>query len=101
MECLRKFLAEVETDEDSDFDNEDSGPEDDLEDNFSDHPSFSEHDSESEEDGDSLNEECLPGVFLRGPGPQFYSSLSKTSSSQPNRFEQFVAKPHIGLIVVE
>ncbi|GBM81386.1 hypothetical protein AVEN_107118-1 [Araneus ventricosus] len=31
MEHLRKLLAEVETDEDSGFDNEDNGPEDDLE----------------------------------------------------------------------
>ncbi|GBN02826.1 hypothetical protein AVEN_216786-1 [Araneus ventricosus] len=46
MECLRKLLAEVETDEDSNFDNEDNGPEDILEENFSDHESFSEHDTE-------------------------------------------------------
>ncbi|GBM80604.1 hypothetical protein AVEN_151510-1 [Araneus ventricosus] len=38
-------------------DNEDNGPEDVLEDNFSDHESFREHDKESEEDGDSGNEE--------------------------------------------
>ncbi|GBL99278.1 hypothetical protein AVEN_129041-1, partial [Araneus ventricosus] len=46
-------FAEIETDEDSDFDN---GPEDILEENFSDHESFSEHDTKSEEDGDSGNE---------------------------------------------
>ncbi|GBM89918.1 hypothetical protein AVEN_73905-1, partial [Araneus ventricosus] len=57
MECLRRLLAEVETDEDSDFGNEDNGPEDDLEENFSDRESFSEHDTEPEEDEDSLNEE--------------------------------------------
>ncbi|GBM71915.1 hypothetical protein AVEN_28692-1 [Araneus ventricosus] len=57
MECFRKLLAEVETDEVSDIDNEDNGSEDDLEDNFSDHESFSEHDKEVKEDGDSLNEE--------------------------------------------
>ncbi|GBL82110.1 hypothetical protein AVEN_21066-1, partial [Araneus ventricosus] len=34
MERLRKFLAEVETDEDPDFDNEDNGPEDALEEIF-------------------------------------------------------------------
>ncbi|GBN60642.1 hypothetical protein AVEN_28771-1 [Araneus ventricosus] len=57
MERLSKLLAEVETDEDPDFDNEDNGPEDHLEENFSDHESFGEHDTESEEDGDSGNEE--------------------------------------------
>ncbi|GBM93654.1 hypothetical protein AVEN_210278-1 [Araneus ventricosus] len=46
MERLRKLLAEIETDEDSDFDNEDNGHEDILEENFSDHESFSEHDRE-------------------------------------------------------
>ncbi|GBL73627.1 hypothetical protein AVEN_230633-1 [Araneus ventricosus] len=55
MECLRKFLAEVETDEDSDSDIEGNGHEDVLEENFSDHESFSEHYTESEEDGDSGN----------------------------------------------
>ncbi|GBM90648.1 hypothetical protein AVEN_130658-1 [Araneus ventricosus] len=54
IERLGKLQAEVETDEDSDFDNE---PEDVLEDNFSDHESFSKHDMESEKDGDSGNEE--------------------------------------------
>ncbi|GBM49549.1 hypothetical protein AVEN_15710-1 [Araneus ventricosus] len=57
MERLRKIIAEIETAEDSDFDNEDNGPEDILEENFSDRASFSEHDTESEEDGDSGNEE--------------------------------------------
>ncbi|GBN75319.1 hypothetical protein AVEN_142940-1 [Araneus ventricosus] len=42
---------------DFDFDNEDNGPEDDLEEIFSDHESFCEHDTESEEDGDSGNED--------------------------------------------
>ncbi|GBM05095.1 hypothetical protein AVEN_210804-1 [Araneus ventricosus] len=55
MECLRKLLAEVETDEDSDFGNEDNGPEDVIEENFSDHESFSDNDTESEADGDSGN----------------------------------------------
>ncbi|GBM07533.1 hypothetical protein AVEN_100729-1 [Araneus ventricosus] len=50
MERLRKLLAENETDDDSDFDNEDIGPEDISEENFSDHENFSEHDTESEED---------------------------------------------------
>ncbi|GBN08459.1 hypothetical protein AVEN_172681-1 [Araneus ventricosus] len=54
-EPLRKLLAEVETDEDPDFGNEDNGPQDDLEEIFSDHESFSEHDTES--DGDSGNED--------------------------------------------
>ncbi|GBM54125.1 hypothetical protein AVEN_119854-1 [Araneus ventricosus] len=53
MEHLRKLLAEVETDEDPDFDSEDNGPEDVLEEFFSDHERFCEHDTESEEDGDS------------------------------------------------
>ncbi|GBM58190.1 hypothetical protein AVEN_134631-1 [Araneus ventricosus] len=59
MERLPKLLAVVNTDEYSDFDNEDNGPEDDLDDNFSDHESFSEHDTDtdSEEDGDFGNEE--------------------------------------------
>ncbi|GBN16014.1 hypothetical protein AVEN_90072-1 [Araneus ventricosus] len=55
-ERLRKLLAEVETDEDPVFDNEDIGPEDHLEVIFSDHESFCEHDTKSEEDGDSGNE---------------------------------------------
>ncbi|GBM73827.1 hypothetical protein AVEN_75254-1 [Araneus ventricosus] len=55
VKCLRKLLAEVETDEDSNLDNEDIRPEDILEENFSDHESFSAHDTE--EDGDSGNEE--------------------------------------------
>ncbi|GBN32573.1 hypothetical protein AVEN_35162-1 [Araneus ventricosus] len=59
MESLRKLLAEFETDEDSDFDNEDNRPEDVLEENFSDHEneSFSERDKESEENGESGNKE--------------------------------------------
>ncbi|GBN89035.1 hypothetical protein AVEN_112374-1 [Araneus ventricosus] len=57
MERLRKLVAEVETDEDPDFDNEDNGPEDVLEETFSDHESFCEPDTELEEDGDSGNEE--------------------------------------------
>lgn len=44
MEPLRKLLAEVETDEDLDFDNEDNGPEDVLEENISFHKSFRKHD---------------------------------------------------------
>ncbi|GBM64246.1 hypothetical protein AVEN_167271-1 [Araneus ventricosus] len=50
IERLHKLLAEVEIDEDSDFDNKDNGPEDVLEKNFSDHESFSKHNKESEED---------------------------------------------------
>ncbi|GBN97578.1 hypothetical protein AVEN_201563-1 [Araneus ventricosus] len=57
MERLRRLLAEVETDEGSDFENEDNGSENNLEDNFSDRESFCEHDTEWEEDGDSGNEE--------------------------------------------
>ncbi|GBN14372.1 hypothetical protein AVEN_275147-1 [Araneus ventricosus] len=34
MKCLRKLLAEVETDEMPDFDSEDNGPEDVIEVNF-------------------------------------------------------------------
>ncbi|GBO21661.1 hypothetical protein AVEN_139581-1 [Araneus ventricosus] len=56
-ERFRKLLAEVETDEDPDFDNEDNGPEDVLEEFFSAHESFCEHDTESEEDGDSRIED--------------------------------------------
>ncbi|GBN69409.1 hypothetical protein AVEN_105812-1 [Araneus ventricosus] len=41
MERLPKLLAEVEIDEDLDFDNEDNAPEDVLEENISDHESFS------------------------------------------------------------
>ncbi|GBM25761.1 hypothetical protein AVEN_2123-1 [Araneus ventricosus] len=57
MELLRKLLAEIETDKDSDFENEGNGPENNLEENFSDHESFFEHDTESEEAGNSGNEE--------------------------------------------
>ncbi|GBN72904.1 hypothetical protein AVEN_57803-1 [Araneus ventricosus] len=58
MGRLRKLLAEVETGEESNFDNEDNGPEDVLEEILLDHESFSEHDSESEEDEvDSVNED--------------------------------------------
>ena len=54
MELLRMLLTEVETDADSDFDNEEIETE---EEKFSDHEIFSEHDTESEEVGDSENEE--------------------------------------------
>ncbi|GBM51824.1 hypothetical protein AVEN_226752-1 [Araneus ventricosus] len=57
MERLCQLFAEIETDEDSDVDNEENGPEDILEENFSNHESFSEHDTESEGEGDSGNEE--------------------------------------------
>ncbi|GBN12765.1 hypothetical protein AVEN_90855-1 [Araneus ventricosus] len=57
MERLRKLLAEVGTGADPDFDNEDNGPQDVLEEIFSDHESFCEHDTESEENGDSENED--------------------------------------------
>ncbi|GBO11326.1 hypothetical protein AVEN_153766-1 [Araneus ventricosus] len=57
MERLGKLFAEVETDEDPDFDSEDNRPEDILGEIFSNHESFSEYDKESEEDGDSGNEE--------------------------------------------
>ncbi|GBN03634.1 hypothetical protein AVEN_198019-1 [Araneus ventricosus] len=56
-ERLRKLLAEIETDEDPDFDNEGNGHEDVLEDIFSDHENFCEHNMESEKDGDSGNED--------------------------------------------
>ncbi|GBN04665.1 hypothetical protein AVEN_221094-1, partial [Araneus ventricosus] len=52
MESLRKLLAEVQTDEDRDFDNEGNRHDNVLEENFSDHGSFREHDTKSEEDGD-------------------------------------------------
>ncbi|GBM27275.1 hypothetical protein AVEN_208436-1 [Araneus ventricosus] len=39
------------------LESKDNGPEDDLEEIFSDHESFSERDTESEEDGDSGNED--------------------------------------------
>ncbi|GBM15458.1 hypothetical protein AVEN_142119-1 [Araneus ventricosus] len=57
MDALRKLLAEVETDEDPDFDIEDNGPEDVLEQIFSDHESFCQHETKPEEDGDSGNED--------------------------------------------
>ncbi|GBM52096.1 hypothetical protein AVEN_131113-1 [Araneus ventricosus] len=57
IELLRKLLLEVETDEDSNFDSEDNGPEDVLEENFSDHENFRQDDTESLKDGDSGNEE--------------------------------------------
>ncbi|GBM92056.1 hypothetical protein AVEN_136826-1 [Araneus ventricosus] len=46
LERLRKILAEVENDADSDFDNEDNRSGDVLEENFSDHENFSKHDTE-------------------------------------------------------
>ncbi|GBL99271.1 hypothetical protein AVEN_177307-1 [Araneus ventricosus] len=64
MERLRKLLAEVETDEDLDFDNEDNGPEDILEEIFSDHQSFCEHEKESEDDRDSGNEVIQLGILF-------------------------------------
>ncbi|GBL72077.1 hypothetical protein AVEN_115089-1 [Araneus ventricosus] len=81
MECLLKLLAEVETDEDSDFDNEDNEPEDDLEENFSDHEIFSEHDTESESDGDSLNEKITDiSHHIKGP-PMAVSDVTGGYSS--------------------
>ncbi|GBM77604.1 hypothetical protein AVEN_165631-1 [Araneus ventricosus] len=56
MELLRKLLAEIETDEDSDFENEDNEPENNLKENYPDHECFSEHDTVSEEYGESGNE---------------------------------------------
>ncbi|GBO17611.1 hypothetical protein AVEN_36247-1 [Araneus ventricosus] len=47
MERLGKLFAEVETDEDPDFDDEDNRSEDILGENFSNHESFSEYDTES------------------------------------------------------
>ncbi|GBM69989.1 hypothetical protein AVEN_225394-1 [Araneus ventricosus] len=58
------YLAEVETDEDSDFDKEDNGQEDVLELNSSDHENFSEHYTELEEDGDSGNEIVMNSEWL-------------------------------------
>ncbi|GBN13737.1 hypothetical protein AVEN_226959-1 [Araneus ventricosus] len=57
VERLRKLLAEVETDEDPDFDNEDNGPDDVADEIFPDNVNFCEHNTESEEDGDSGNED--------------------------------------------
>ncbi|GBM51549.1 hypothetical protein AVEN_130223-1 [Araneus ventricosus] len=51
LERLRKLRTEVETYEDSDFDNGDNGPGDVLEEIFSDHENVSEQDTESEEGG--------------------------------------------------
>ncbi|GBN22400.1 hypothetical protein AVEN_245392-1 [Araneus ventricosus] len=59
MERLLKLLAAVRTGKDSDFDNEDKGPDDILKENFSGHESFSEHDTKSEKHGDSGNEEFV------------------------------------------
>ncbi|GBL81558.1 hypothetical protein AVEN_17749-1, partial [Araneus ventricosus] len=57
LKRLRKLVTEVETDGYPEFDNEDNGLEDVLEEIFSDHESFCEHDTESEENGDSGNED--------------------------------------------
>ncbi|GBO07252.1 hypothetical protein AVEN_174913-1 [Araneus ventricosus] len=62
MERLRKLFAELETDEDSDFDNENNRPEDISEESFSNHESFSSYDTVSKEDGDYGNEE-LPLAY--------------------------------------
>ncbi|GBM76589.1 hypothetical protein AVEN_228944-1 [Araneus ventricosus] len=56
-ERLRKFLAEAETDEDPDIDNEDTGPEVVLEEIFTYQEIFFEHGTESGGDGDSGNED--------------------------------------------
>ncbi|GBM13065.1 hypothetical protein AVEN_72672-1 [Araneus ventricosus] len=48
LESLHKLLPEVETDEDSDFDNEYLGNV--SEEKFSNHENFSKHDTESDED---------------------------------------------------
>ncbi|GBL74904.1 hypothetical protein AVEN_243737-1 [Araneus ventricosus] len=56
-ERLRKHLAEVETNEDPDFANEDNGSEDVLEEISLDHESFCEHDADSEEDGEFGNKD--------------------------------------------
>ncbi|GBM16575.1 hypothetical protein AVEN_223505-1 [Araneus ventricosus] len=56
-EHLRKILAEVEADENPVFYNDDNGPEDVLEEVFSDRESFCEHDTESEDDGYSGTED--------------------------------------------
>ncbi|GBM43697.1 hypothetical protein AVEN_26563-1 [Araneus ventricosus] len=58
MEHLPKVIAEIQTDEEPEFDNEDNGPGDVSEENFLDHESFREQDTESEEDGDSGNKDA-------------------------------------------
>ncbi|GBM57617.1 hypothetical protein AVEN_216362-1 [Araneus ventricosus] len=68
MERLRICPAEVETDEDLDFDSEDKGPEDILEEIFSNHGSFSEHDTESEEDRDSEKEKVNSSEWMASNG---------------------------------
>ncbi|GIY11338.1 TOG array regulator of axonemal microtubules protein 1 [Caerostris extrusa] len=50
MELSHRLFVKVETDEDSDNNNEDKEPNDVLEENFSDHESFSEQDAELEKD---------------------------------------------------
>ncbi|GBN06110.1 hypothetical protein AVEN_270654-1 [Araneus ventricosus] len=57
MELLRNRLSEVETYEDPDFDSEDKGTEDILEEIFSDHESFIDYDKKLEESGHSENED--------------------------------------------
>ncbi|GBN00223.1 hypothetical protein AVEN_38739-1 [Araneus ventricosus] len=65
MEHLLKLLAEIETDEDPDVGNEDNGPDDALEENFSYQDIFREHDTESKKDGDSGNEEEHGVVYIK------------------------------------
>ncbi|GBO35731.1 hypothetical protein AVEN_148168-1 [Araneus ventricosus] len=66
LERLRELLAEVESDEDTDFDNEDNGPGDVLEENLSDHENFSEHDTVMS------MENRFPAMLVLWLGREFY-----------------------------
>ncbi|GBL89887.1 hypothetical protein AVEN_241292-1 [Araneus ventricosus] len=88
MERFRKLLAEVETDEDPDFENGDNEPEDVLAEIFSDHESFYEHDKELEEDGDSINEDVNNlELFSSKEGIEW----RKTKFGQDNRFHNMAS----------
>ncbi|KAF8784231.1 hypothetical protein HNY73_011540 [Argiope bruennichi] len=87
MMRLRTLLTEVETDDDSDFDNEEIEPE---EENFSDHEIFSEHDTESEEDGDSENEEENSSEwFSSKDGTQWRKTKFRQNIRTPSKLSQY------------
>ncbi|GBL85744.1 hypothetical protein AVEN_193189-1 [Araneus ventricosus] len=73
---IRKLLTEVETGEDPDFDNEDNGPEDVLEDIFQ-ILKVSVNIAESEEDGDSGNEDVNNLELFSSKGLVWWSLLAQ------------------------
>ncbi|GBM30257.1 hypothetical protein AVEN_26164-1 [Araneus ventricosus] len=107
MERLLKLLAEVETTQDPYFDSEDDGPEDVLEEIFSDHESLCGHDTESKEDGDygncfhqkralSREKKCRQNIVSCLPGTK---GSAKDVTSPVKSWELFINDNMIHLIV--